>query len=430
MKRIIKFFKRFTNPKIFRISMLLFFLAIFIMDNHWFGQQHLSQVTEGVGMIDMNIINSVNGIHNQLGNMGNEGRLVYTTLLQLDFLIIITLGFFQIISLLKMVGKNGLSSQWEYLIFLPISRGLFDGIENVLLYIATIIYPSKNVLLLKVTGLFIFTKWIAFWLTIVVLLCLVVVSIYNLIKKRREEIMRTDIKIIGVTASARKEGLGRELVDYALNGAVLFGAEVEIIDLYEAKLEFCTGCMDCLELGKCGQNDKFEMIKDKLYKADGIVICAPTYCGTYSAVMKNFIDRLGLYEHLTSSLGEKYILSISTGGGQSMAKQTAIQMSKALAGGPFARGYISGVMGGSYRPGDEVIAKRVDIRQRSLNKAEKLGQQLVEDISNNKKYLFQNIFSRLLSKLVLRPVYIKFIMKNKKKNTKAVYNNLVSRNIL
>lgn len=430
MKKIIKFFKKYTNPKSFKISMLVFFIAVFIIDNQWFGQRHLTQVTEGVNMVDMNILNSVKGIYNQLASMGIEGRLIYKTLLKLDYFLIIALGIFQIIALLRLVESTRISSKWEYLIILPICRGLFDGMENILLYNATIMYPSKNVLLLKVVANLIFIKWIAFWLTIGALLCLVVVNMYKLIKKRREEVMKKSITVIGLTSSARKKGLGRELVDYALKGAEGLGAKVEIIDLYESNLGFCTGCLKCMESGKCGLNDNFEMIKNKLHGADGIIMCAPTYCGTYNAVMKNFIDRLGIYEHLTSSLGEKYILSISTAGNKRMARKTAIEMSKVLTGGTFARGYISGVMGGSSRPGDELIPERVEIKKRSLNEAKKLGEKLVEDIYNKKKYKFQNMFNRLLAKIIFRPIYIKFITKNKDKNTKAVYNNLVSRNIL
>lgn len=430
MKNIIKGFKKYTNPKSFRITMIFFFIATFIIDNKWFGQGHLTEVTQGVGMIDMNIINSVSGIYSKLSSMGTIGREIYMNLLILDYLIVFALGVFQIISLLRLVEGARISKRWEYLTILPILRGMFDGIENILLYNATIMFPSQNTLLLKVIAIIIFAKWVTFWLTMAALLWLAAINIYQSNKKRREDGMKNNVTIIGLTASARKQGLGAKLTNHALKGAERLGANVEIIDLYQSNLEFCTGCLKCMESGRCPINDDFEKIKTKMHNADGIIMCAPTYCGTYSAVMKNFIDRLGLYEHLTSSLGNKYILGISTAGNKRMAKQTAKELVGLLTGGTFARGYISGVMGASTIPGNDLIPERKLLKEKSLKEAQVLGEKLVKDIQKQKKYRFQNIFNRLLSTFVLRPMYVKSITKNKDKNTKAVYNNLVSRNLI
>lgn len=421
MKNIIRFFNRFANPKAFRLVMLLFFVSTFIIDNQWFGQQYLKQVT-GLGMVDMNILSSSSSIYDHLNSLGTEGRDIYLTLLKLDFLLIITLGSFQIISILRLLKNVSLSLY--SLILIPIARGMFDAAENVLLHISTVLYPSKNIVLLKITSVFIFTKWIIFWLTIGVLLILAAVNIYKIIKRRKKD-MKESFKIIALTASANKNSLGKALTAEALKGAQSTGTVVETIDLYESNLHFCTGCLACMETGKCHLDDHFQEIKDKLYNADGFILCAPTYCGTYNAVMKNFIDRLGLYERFTSSLGNKYIASISTAGNLRAAKKTASQLSKVLAGGIFAISYVTGTLGASSRFEPENKSY-----QSTLEEAHKLGRQLAKAIRTHKRYPLQNILARLLSKVVLRPVYTNVIKKNKGKNTKGVYQNLAARNLI
>jgi multimeric flavodoxin WrbA len=142
--------------------------------------------------------------------------------------------------------------------------------------------------------------------------------------------------------------------------------------------------------------------------------------------MKNFIDRLGLYERFTSSLGNKYICTIATAGDKRAAKQTAQSMATLLSNGVFAQSYISATLG---------VSARFDIDDKSsLEKlyedAQNLGKKLVTDIKKSAKYPAQNVVFRIISKLVLRPMYTHMIKKNKDTNTKGVYQNLVARNLI
>lgn len=424
MSKIVGFFNKYTNQKMFRLSMLLFFVSVFVINNQWFGQSYLEKLTGGIGMIDMNTFNSTAGMYGQLGAMGAEGRLAYLTLLKLDYFLILTLGLFQTISILRLTKST--SEKLQILIIFPLARGVIDAIENVLLHWAATMYPFKNVLLLRITSALIFLKWIVFWITIAILLGLVVLNIYYKIK-RRKETMKENVNIVILTSSARKNGYGRELAESAKRGAEETGANVEIVDLYSAELNFCTGCLHCMESGKCVISDGFQKIKDKLKEADGIIMCAPTFCGSYNGIMKNFVDRLGLYERFTSSLGEKYVVGISTAGDSRAAKKTAGELAKLLTTGIFARGYISGSMGASSRM--QADGTYVD-QQKVLNSAHKLGVKLATDIKERKKYPLQNVASRILSKLVMRPAYKKVIEKSKDASTKGVYENLVARNLI
>ena len=424
MKRLIRFLDKYANQKIFRLVMLLFFVSVFIVNNQWFGQRYLEQITGGLGMIDMHALNTANSMHEHLAAMGAEGRLAYLNVLKLDYLLILTLGAFQVISILRLT--KGISQKLKMLIVFPIVRGVLDGAENVLLHSAVSMYPLKNVLLLKVASGLIFLKWVMFWITIAILLSLAILNLYQKIK-RSIGAMKENMNIVILTSSARRNSYGKELAEYAKKGAEQTGAIVEVIDLYSENLSFCTGCLSCMETGRCGISDSFQEIKDKLHDADGIVLCAPTFCGTYNGVMKNFIDRLGLYERFTSSLGDKYVVGISTAGDPRAAKKTAKELAGLLTTGIFARGYVSGVMGVSSR----FEADGTDVnRIKSLNSAHLMGAKLANDIQRSKKYSLQNIVGRILSKLVLQSAYKTVIEKNKDANMKGVYEYLAANNLI
>jgi hypothetical protein len=80
-----------------------------------------------------------------------------------------------------------------------------------------------------------------------------------------------------------------------LDGAKSAGATVELINLYDYKINHCIGCWSCYTEGKCIQEDDFEFLYEKYTESAGIVLGSPVYMGTMSGVMKNFFDRFTGY---------------------------------------------------------------------------------------------------------------------------------------
>lgn len=233
-------------------------------------------------------------------------------------------------------------------------------------------------------------------------------------------------RIVGVASSANPISMSKKMTEYVLEGAKEAGAETILFDLRKIKLNYCTGCLKCLENGICHLNDEFESIKTLLYEADGIVLSSPTYCGTYNAVYKNFIDRLGLYEYLTSNLGGKYFVGISSAGSRGMAKKTAKEMVKIVTNGTFKRGYISSVLG---VPSVRAVQDS-EKKNRWKEEANHIGHKLVKDINQKKAFAFQNISGRLVAKLILAPMFKKYIIRDRDHDKKAVYVNLVNRSLI
>lgn len=123
------------------------------------------------------------------------------------------------------------------------------------------------------------------------------------------------MKIIGINASPRgNESKTLQLVKSVLKGAESEGADVELIDLYKLRIEYCTGCGACYATGECPQIDDFEELLDRILNSDGIVFGAPNYINSVPAPMKAFFDRLSDAIHCQMLTG-KFGCSVSTAGG-------------------------------------------------------------------------------------------------------------------
>ena len=59
--------------------------------------------------------------------------------------------------------------------------------------------------------------------------------------------------------------------------------------------------------------------------ADGLILGSPSYGIRPNAIMKNFLDRIGLFNAYAAMFGDKYIVGVSTAGGIG-AKQVAKQL--------------------------------------------------------------------------------------------------------
>jgi len=234
--------------------------------------------------------------------------------------------------------------------------------------------------------------------------------------------MDQKIRIIGISSSPKYHGNTSTLVRQVLKGAEKKGAEIKEFYLSEYDISFCQGCFTCMKKGSCIINDDFESIKDEMINADGIIIGAPTYGLAPNAMMKNFLDRLGMFSVYTSLLKEKYIIGVSSCG-RFGAKKTAKQLTS----------IVDGIWGGGKKTG--ILTAKVGFQSvkddpRILEKAEKLGERIVKDISSHRSYWYKGLFGKFISRVAMRPAMKKNILQHKNSEMKAVYEYLRSKGFL
>lgn len=236
--------------------------------------------------------------------------------------------------------------------------------------------------------------------------------------------MKEKIKVIGIISSMNKHGNTATLVREILRGTQQNGAEIEEIFLPEKNIEFCHGCQRCMGESRCYIQDDFEEVRARIMAADGIVISSPTYAAAPSAILKNLIDRLGLFEYATSAVfGGKYVISVSTA---------------ASFGANNVAGYLAGLAGGSLMSKGYVTGKlAVHIKNKTvkempevMGKALLLGKKITNDIKEGKTYPLQNFSTRLILDKIVKPNFLKIISKNKDGKLRGVYNYLFAHNMI
>lgn len=99
------------------------------------------------------------------------------------------------------------------------------------------------------------------------------------------------MKILGIMGSSRRDGNTNDLLDAALEGAVLAGASVEKLVLLDYKIHHIYNCKDCKERGYC-EPDDFPVVWEKIVAADGILFATPVYWYSVSGLLKVMLDRM------------------------------------------------------------------------------------------------------------------------------------------
>lgn len=142
------------------------------------------------------------------------------------------------------------------------------------------------------------------------------------------------MKIIGVSASPRRNKSSRFLLEQCLNEidetAKTLGTpmETELVDLAPLSFGGCIACNKCKKRVFCSQQDDFQQLIPKFAdpKLAGIILATPVYMGSVTSQAKAFLDRTVLYRRngfmFKNKLGGAIAVGGSRNGGQELTIQT------------------------------------------------------------------------------------------------------------
>lgn len=100
------------------------------------------------------------------------------------------------------------------------------------------------------------------------------------------------MNVIGINASARKDGNTAILMNKTLSALSQANIETDYIELAGQTIAPCKACWGCGGKGNCiHKNDAFYDLFAKLVHADGVVLGSPTYSANVSATMQAFLER-------------------------------------------------------------------------------------------------------------------------------------------
>jgi len=105
------------------------------------------------------------------------------------------------------------------------------------------------------------------------------------------------MKALFVNGSPRKKWNTAQLLESAMKGAEVAGAEVEMIHLNDVAARGCTSCFACKRLnsktnGLCAMRDDLTPMLRKALEADIIVVGSPVYFDYCTPMTKAYLERL------------------------------------------------------------------------------------------------------------------------------------------
>ncbi len=145
------------------------------------------------------------------------------------------------------------------------------------------------------------------------------------------------MKVLGVNGSPRSYGNTAKLLELALEGAKMEGAETERIDLYKLDIKPCLGCLSDDQLAcrhPCPIEDDMSGLYEKVLSSDGLIIATPVCWYGLPGPLKNFMDRLtslqNMIYHVGYSLLEGKVGGVVVAGGRQGGVITAAEVIASL----------------------------------------------------------------------------------------------------
>ena len=117
--------------------------------------------------------------------------------------------------------------------------------------------------------------------------------------------MEETIHVVGICGSLREGSFTRMALEIALSSASEKGAKTELIDLRNYQLNFCDG-----NKHESAMPPDALKLREKVRRAQGIILGTPEYHGSFSGVLKNALDLMGFNEFEGKMLG---LIGISGG---------------------------------------------------------------------------------------------------------------------
>lgn len=111
------------------------------------------------------------------------------------------------------------------------------------------------------------------------------------------------MKVLGVNASARKDGNTATLINKVFKTLNHAGIETELVQLAGKAIGPCKACWACGGQKNCvhGQ-DGFQEIFEKMKQADGILLGSPVYAANVSANMQALLERAAVVSDMNPRL--------------------------------------------------------------------------------------------------------------------------------
>ena len=131
-------------------------------------------------------------------------------------------------------------------------------------------------------------------------------------------------KVLLISGSPKAEGNTAQLMNECAEVIRERGIEAEVISFSDMKIESCTACGKCSEMGTCNIDDGLNEVMDKLRKSQGLIVGAPVYFGTARGDVMCALQRIGYVSRMTDKFLTGKVggpVAVARRGGQTLTLQ-------------------------------------------------------------------------------------------------------------
>lgn len=140
------------------------------------------------------------------------------------------------------------------------------------------------------------------------------------------------------------------------------GVALDVVNLSDCAIEYCTGCAFCIDQGKCWIPDEHAGVVQRLLDADGIILASPVYFFHVTAQMKTFLDRSLSFGHKPRPTWKPGLaICVSAGSGETQVSEYLAFILRVY--GAFAVGRLTAL---ATAPGDFIGKEAIEARAADL----------------------------------------------------------------
>lgn len=205
------------------------------------------------------------------------------------------------------------------------------------------------------------------------------------------------MKVLLINGSWRKNGAtGLILQEMSLQFNKYDDVELELINLSDLNLDYCTGCGSCFKKGNCYLKDDGDVLSKKISESHGIIIGSPTYASNVTGQMKVVIDRCHFI--IEQLLYGKYGISLTTY--ENYGGKDAEKVLKRLLSYSGAKISSSLLIKNKFlsNPLDNISTK--NLIDESIDK-------MYLDIKEKRKYTYQSLVHKIIFNFGIKPFVLK-----------------------
>jgi len=200
------------------------------------------------------------------------------------------------------------------------------------------------------------------------------------------------MKILVINGNTKRDGFIAGSLDIIAERLAAKGAEVDRLNLADARIEDCRGCFACLKTGACVIDDDMADIIRRMRDADGYVVGSPVRNGLTTACYKRFYERITYLLGFPLAIEDKHTLAVSSVG---MAGGKAVNK-KFLGLQDVFRTHLSDYL--FFRVGIPGKVKPEDVRDR----LEQAADRLMQDIETGAGKGLLSRLSAALDRIIIR----------------------------